>query len=98
VFGTCSAGLWHWIHFCPLPGLRWLLLSYWEHDTLRQVDILSGCFWLVRRGALENVGLLDERFFIYGEDIDWCKRFWTKGWKIVFVPSAQAIHTAVVAR
>ena len=56
------------------------------------VDILSGCFWVVRRDALNDVGLLDESFFIYGEDMDWCKRFWDAGWPAVFVPQAQAIH------
>lgn len=67
-------------------------LSHWSQDSLRPVDILSGCFWLVRREALAQVGLLDELFFMYGEDMDWCKRFWTHGWPVVFVPSAEAIH------
>jgi GT2 family glycosyltransferase len=67
-------------------------MSYWPQETLRSVDMLSGCFWLVRREALEQVGLLDESFFMYGEDMDWCKRFWSRGWKLMFVPSAEAIH------
>jgi len=67
-------------------------LGYWPQNSLRSVDILTGCFWLVRRQAMEQVGLLDESFFIYGEDMDWCKRFWIKGWQVVFVPSAKAIH------
>ncbi len=68
------------------------LLPFWQHDTVRPVDILSGCFWLVRRRALTGVGVLDEDFFMYGEDMDWCKRFWAQGWRLMFVPSAQAIH------
>ena len=68
------------------------LMPFWDHDTLRQVDILSGCFWLVRREALEQVGLLDEAFFMYGEDMDWCKRFSLQGWDLMFVPAAEAIH------
>jgi len=68
------------------------LLNYWPQNSQREVDILSGCFWLVRRQAMEEVGLLDETFFIYGEDMDWCRRFWTKGWKVVFVPLGEAIH------
>jgi GT2 family glycosyltransferase len=67
-------------------------LTYWPHDELRPVDILSGCFWLIRREALAKTGLLDENFFMYGEDLDWCKRFWKNGWKVVFVPGAEAIH------
>jgi GT2 family glycosyltransferase len=68
------------------------VLSHWPQNSLRKVDILTGCFWLVRRQALAQVGLLDESFFIYGEDMDWCRRFWSKGWLVVFVPSAEAIH------
>jgi hypothetical protein len=67
-------------------------LGYWPQETLRSVEVLSGCFWLVRREALEKVGLLDEAFFMYGEDVDWCKRFWDGGWKLMFVPAAGAIH------
>ncbi|MGZ5010107.1 MAG: glycosyltransferase family 2 protein [Methylobacter sp.] len=77
------------------PKCKWLggyLLSYWNHNSCAPVDILSGCFWLVRRQALNDVGLLDESFFMYGEDMDWCKRFWGRGWTIVFVPDAEAIH------
>jgi GT2 family glycosyltransferase len=67
-------------------------LHHWSQENLSEVDILSGCFWLIRKRALEEVGLLDEAFFIYGEDMDWCRRFWSKGWRVVFVPSAEAIH------
>jgi GT2 family glycosyltransferase len=67
-------------------------LWHWPQDSLRPVDILSGCFWLVRRQALARVGMLDESFFMYGEDMDWCKRFRNHGWRAVFVPAAEAIH------
>ena len=68
------------------------LLRHWAQDALQSVDILTGCFWLIRRDALDEVGLLDETFFMYGEDMDWCKRFWSHQWKVVFVPLAEAIH------
>jgi GT2 family glycosyltransferase len=67
-------------------------LYHWPQESLKSVDILMGCFWLVRREALTQVGLLDEEFFMYAEDWDWCKRFWAKGWQIFFVPAAEAIH------
>lgn len=67
-------------------------LRHWPQDSLRPVDILSGCFWLIRKDALARVGLLDESFFMYGEDMDWCRRFWKHGWQVVFVPAAEAIH------
>lgn len=56
------------------------------------VEILSGCFLVVARTALDEVGLLDEAFFIYGEDMDWCKRFWRAGRRVIFLPSAESIH------
>jgi GT2 family glycosyltransferase len=67
-------------------------MFHWPQDSLRLVDMLTGCFWLIRKEAVSQVGLLDESFFIYGEDMDWCKRFWKKGWQLAFVPSAEAIH------
>jgi GT2 family glycosyltransferase len=76
-------------HSCWFNGY---FLGHWNHRTTRSVDILSGCFWLTHCLALEEVGLLDESFFIYGEDMDWCKRFHKAGWDVVFVPHSQAIH------
>jgi GT2 family glycosyltransferase len=78
--------------FCKSRVFTGFDLSYWPQDSQRSVDILSGCFWLVRRSALAEVGVLDESFFMYGEDFDWCKRFWNRGWKVSYVPSGEAIH------
>ena len=47
---------------------------------------------LAKQEAIEQVGLMDERFFMYGEETDWCYRFKQAGWKIVFTPHAQIIH------
>lgn len=69
---------------CPTPLLA--------NDSPRNVDVLLGCFWMVRREALNDVGLLDERFFMYREDVDWCKRFKLAGWKVVYFPKVEAIH------
>ena len=77
------------------PKSKWFTgysLRHWAQDDLRPVDILAGCFWLIRREALARVGLLDESFFMYGEDMDWCRRFWENGWQVMFVPAAEAIH------
>ena len=57
-----------------------------------EVEVLSGCFWVARREAVAQVGGLDERFFFYAEDIDWCKRFGDAGWKVAYVPKATATH------
>lgn len=63
-----------------------------RHDFCRKVEVLTGCFWMVRREAIVRVGLLDENFFMYGEDIDWCRRFHDAGWGIIYYPGAEAIH------
>jgi GT2 family glycosyltransferase len=63
-----------------------------NYETIRKVDALSGCFLMVRREALQKVGLFDEQFFLYSEDVDWCRRFWEAGWEVMFYPEAEAIH------
>ncbi len=63
-----------------------------ESSEACDVDALSGCFWFLRREAVSEVGCLDERFFMYCEDLDWCRRFKKAGWRIVYQPEAQAIH------
>jgi hypothetical protein len=63
-----------------------------NHDSAWEVEVVSGCFWMVRREAVDEVGGLDERFFFYAEDVDWCKRFWDAGWKVLYVPEATATH------
>lgn len=65
-----------------------------ERDLVRTrpVDILYGCFWVVRRQALQVVGGLDETYFMYSEDVDWCRRFNRAGWQVVYFPECQAIH------
>ncbi len=67
-------------------------MTYFEHDTVRRVDVISGSFLMFRREALERVGLLDKRFYIYKEDVDWCKRFKEAGMDNVFFPGATIIH------
>lgn len=68
------------------------LMSDFPHDRIADVEVLNGWFWMIRRQSLDQVGLLDESFFMYSEDIDWCKRFRENGWRLVFFPRAQAIH------
>lgn len=91
-----------WNIFCRFMALDTLfptselfggrLMRYFAHDAIRNAQVLNGCLLMVRRKALEEVGLLDEAFFIYGEDVDWCKRFGNTKWDTVFYPHAEAIH------
>lgn len=63
-----------------------------DHDRQRDVEVLSGCFWLARAKAVQQIGGLDERYFFYAEDVDWCKRFGDAKWRVLFVPTATATH------
>ena len=56
------------------------------------VDWLQGSAMLVSRKAVEKIGLWDERFFMYFEDTDWCRRFWKNGFEVVYLPQAQMAH------
>jgi GT2 family glycosyltransferase len=68
-----------------------LMLDF-KHDVTTDVEVLAGWFWMVRRSALERVGLLDDQFFMYGEDVDWCYRFHRAGERVVFFADARAWH------
>ncbi|MBL7155391.1 MAG: glycosyltransferase family 2 protein [Candidatus Portnoybacteria bacterium] len=56
------------------------------------VDWVQGSALLVQKRAIEKVGLLDERFFMYLEDADWCRRFWQNSYEVVYLPTAQMAH------
>jgi GT2 family glycosyltransferase len=91
-----------WNSFCRALGLDSVfkrsrmfagqLMSDFSHSETVDAEVLNGWFWMVRRSALAQVGVLDERFFMYGEDIDWCYRFHRAGHRIVFFAGAEAIH------
>ncbi len=68
------------------------LLKHVDHSKTQQVDWLLGACLFIRKKMTESVGLLDERFFLYGEDIDYCLRTWRAGWEVWYVPTAHVIH------
>ena len=74
------------------PRLNPLYAGGFEHDEVRDVDWLYGPALLVRREAADAVGLFDEDFFMFSEEVDWMTRFRRAGWKIVFFPGAQVVH------
>jgi len=69
-----------------------------QGDAPLEVDWVSGACLMVRRAAYERVGLLDERFFLFWEDADWCRRFRQAGWKVYYVPAACGTHQVGVSR
>jgi len=68
------------------------LISYWGHGDSREVNLLTGACMMIRREAIEQVGLLDEDFFMYGEDVEWCYRIQKAGWKVFYYSDAEIIH------
>jgi GT2 family glycosyltransferase len=63
-----------------------------DHESVREVDWLFGAVLLVRREAADAVGLFDEDFFMFSEEVDWLYRFRQAGWKVVFFPGAEFVH------
>ena len=91
-----------WVAFTKISGLAALLpksrlfgqynLTYLSPDETYEIDAVSGSFMMVRRKVCEQVGGLDEEFFMYGEDLDWCYRIQKAGWKNYYVHSTKIIH------
>ena len=91
-----------WNNFCSalkvdklFPGSTFFSgehMFYFAHDREVEADYLAGCFLMIRKAALGQVGLFDEQFFIYAEEMDLAKRLWDAGWEVVLVPEGQAIH------
>ena len=67
-------------------------MRYWDHNDMREVDVILGAFMLVRREAIDQVGMMDPSFFMYSEEVDWCYRFKKAGWKIYSTPETDAVH------
>ena len=93
-----------WIHLCGALGLSRIFpksrlfgtehMGFFAHDRQIDVDALAGPVLAIRREALEQAGTFDERFFMYCEEVDLCKRIGDAGWRIVFQPEARAVHVA----
>jgi len=91
-----------WVAFCKTIGLSVLFpkkrlfsgyyLGHLDENETNPVDVLAGCFMFIRRAALERAGLLDEAFFMYGEDIDLSYRIIQAGYKNYYFPDTKIIH------
>jgi N-acetylglucosaminyl-diphospho-decaprenol L-rhamnosyltransferase len=74
------------------PVLGRYNLTYCDPDTEMEVDAVVGAFMWVRAATIEQVGLLDETYFMYGEDLDWCYRMHQAGWKTYYYPAVTVRH------
>ena len=68
------------------------LMRDFDHKSIREVDWIMGSAILTRREAIDRVGLFDERFVVYFEDTDWCRRFWENGYKVIYNPEYKMYH------
>jgi GT2 family glycosyltransferase len=66
--------------------------THLSEDDPGEVDAVNGAFMLCRAETIAQVGLLDEGYWLYMEDLDWCHRFWDAGWKVFYEPAAVALH------
>lgn len=67
-------------------------MTYLDPDTPHDVDAVSGSFMIVRRDTINEIGTLDESFFMYGEDLDWFYRMRKGGWRVCYVPDTRVVH------
>ncbi len=91
-----------WVAFTKIVGLANLFpkskwfgrynLTFLDADKIAKVEAISGSFMFLRRQVVQDVGMLDESFFMYGEDLDWCYRIHQAGYGIYYVPQTQIIH------
>jgi GT2 family glycosyltransferase len=78
-----------------VPGLgaaRRYRMDDWQRDDERDVEVVSGCYLMVRGAAMDAVGLLDEDFFFFGEETDWCRRLLAHGYAVRFAPVGTITH------
>ena len=73
-------------------AIKKYLMTDWDHLDSRPVDWLQGSFMVVRKSAIEKVGLMDERFFLFLEDTDWCRRFWKNGYEVWYYADVEVVH------
>lgn len=78
--------------FPKLVSLKEKRVDPQDYETIHQVEILSGCCMMIRKDVFNKIGLLDERFFMYEDDVDLCYQIKKNNWKIYYIPSAEVVH------
>jgi GT2 family glycosyltransferase len=95
---SCQPMLTPWREFWRLTFLDWVVrrstydMERWTDASPRQVEVIKGACLLVRRAALDRIGLLDEQYFMYTEEVDLCYRLLSDGWTLHWLPTAHVIH------
>jgi N-acetylglucosaminyl-diphospho-decaprenol L-rhamnosyltransferase len=89
---TLSREFWRMFHLDVLAPYAAYPLTKWETDEPQEVDILMGACLVLRKECLNEVGLLDEDYFMYSEEVDLCHRILSAGWRLYWVPGAEVVH------
>lgn len=89
---TLAREFWRLFHLDAIYPYARYPMHRWDQDTPRRVDVIQGACLLLRRDALDQVGLLDEDYFMYSEEVDLCTRLRRAGWQIYWVPRAKVVH------
>jgi N-acetylglucosaminyl-diphospho-decaprenol L-rhamnosyltransferase len=99
---SCWGQITPWSAFCSAVGLRAAFpksaifnpeaYGSWQRDSVRHVDIVTGCFLLIRRQLWNELGGFDERYYMYGEEADLCLRAKTLGWRPMITPDSEIMH------
>lgn len=89
---TLGSELWRMFHLDRLRPVAVYSMERWDTRQTRYVDVLKGACILLRREVIDQVGVFDEDFFMYSEEVDLCYRIGKGGWKLAWVPEAQVVH------
>jgi len=81
-----------WFVWSGNPFTRRYRMLDWDHEHPSDVDWIAGTHIVVRRRAWDDLGGFDERYFMYGEDVDLCWRMWRRGWRVTYEPAARVTH------
>src|SRR5262245_6545492 len=77
---------------CFFPQTRLIDDMSWDHASVRECDWVPGCYYMVRREVIDQVGLFDPRYFLYYEEVDHCRAVRQAGWSVVYYPFTQVVH------
>lgn len=89
---TLPREFWRMFHLDEVHHYAEYPMNEWSIEAAKEVDVLMGACFLVRRKVLDQVGLLDGDFFVYSEEVDLCTRIREFGWRLIWLPTAEVIH------
>ncbi len=89
---TLSRELWRLFHLDVLYAYGVYKMEGWDTAVTRRVEIVQGASFILRRNVLQRVGLLDDSYFMYSEEVDLCYRIKQAGWPLYWIPQSQVVH------